>query len=182
MFRVRCSEFAVQSSVLSTPRLVLAVDPGLSGAIALAGRGMLQVCRDFKTLEDIPRAVRKLIQFTVPDCLIIEQVGAMPGQGVCSMFSFGKSTGTALGSLWTALPLIPVEEVHPLRWQNYFRKTCDIPRPQPFDSQALATKLLPQHAGLFIRKKDHNTADAVLIALWKLLNLSQPNAAPNAAV
>lgn len=171
MFKVQSSEFAVQSSVLSTPKLVLAVDPGLSGAIALAGRGELRLARDFKTLEDIPRAVRKLIQFTVPDCLIIEQVGAMPGQGVCSMFSFGKSTGTALGSLWTALPLIPVEEVHPLRWQGYFRKLHGPPKGTPFDSRALATKLLPQYAALFTRKKDHNTADAVLIGLWKL---SQP--------
>lgn len=154
---------------LDTTRLVLAIDPGLSGAVALVGRGGLDVCRDFKTLEDIPRAIRYLTKNAGPTHILIEQVGAMPGQGVCSMFSFGKATGTALGCLWTACPLVPVEEVHPIRWQNYFRKTCHIPRPIPFDSQALAAKLLPAHAKLFTaRKKDHNTADAVLIGVWKL--------------
>jgi crossover junction endodeoxyribonuclease RuvC len=148
------------------------VDPGLSGAIALVGRGRFEVRRDFKTLKDIADGILELLFRAEPDHLIIEQVGAMPGQGVCSMFSFGKSTGVALGALWAKHPRMTIEEVHPIRWQNWFRKTCNIPRPIPFDSQALAAKLLPAHAELFTaRKKDHNTADAVLIGLWKL---SQP--------
>ena len=156
------------TELIHKPVSVLAVDPGLSGAIARIGRGEVFVARDFKTLKDIADCVRQTASFRSPDHIVVEQVGAMPGQGVCSMFSFGKSTGTAFGSLWYGYPDAVIEEVHPIRWQNWFRSLYGPPKGTPFDSRELALRLLPGHAELFKRKKDHNTADACLMALWKL--------------
>lgn len=155
---------------------VLAVDPGLSGAIALAGQGLLFVERDFKQLSDIPKAISRLIARGPVTHVVIELVGARPGQGVCSMFSFGKSTGTAYGAIHTHQGETvgfnaPLEEVSPQKWQNFFRRELNIPRGTPFDASAIVCRLLPEHAPLVRRKKDHNTADAILMSLWKLHQL-----------
>lgn len=147
---------------------VLAIDPGMSGAVVRMGQGRIEARRDFKCLRDIAIAVSVLQQGTTD--AVIEQVGARPGQGVVSMFSFGKSTGVALGTAY-AHQLYHMQEVSPQRWQNWCRKEFGIPRPQEFDSRALALRLFPAHADLFKRKKDHNTADAVLLGYWKLCQL-----------
>lgn len=157
---------------LGEPYSVLAIDPGISGAVARVGRGEITARRDFKELSDISAAIREL--GTGCASVIIELVSAMPGQGVVSMFSFGKSTGTAFGSVYTGWPALAIEEVHPIRWQNFYRKLFGPPKGIPFDSRALATRLLPEHEGLFKRKKDHNTADAILIGLWKLAQYHYP--------
>lgn len=151
---------------LDSAHVVIAIDPGLSGAAARIGQGILEVRRDFKTLADIVRAVQQLNGDNLPQHFIIEQVGARPGQGVCSMFSFGKATGVAFGAVYSTGH--NVEEVHPLRWQNFFRRELGISKEIQFDSREIAGKLLPDRLELFKRKKDHNTADAVLIGLYKL--------------
>lgn len=147
--------------------LVLAIDPGLSGAVARLGCNALAVRRDFKHIRDIAIAV-SFMQNGASHA-VIEQVGARPGQGVCSMFSFGKSTGAAFGALYTMRPHI--EEVSPQKWQNWFRTNFNLPRPEVFDSRALALRLFPGYADLLKRKKDHNTADAILMAYWKICQL-----------
>lgn len=155
---------AVNSSVT-----ILAIDPGMSGAVARIGGGELIVRRDFKTLHDIATAIVALRPGS--DLAVIEQVGARPGEGVCSVFSFGKNTGVAFGALYVAgFAPDQVTEVHPLRWQNFCRTKFGLDRAThpEFDSRALAIRLFPEHADLFKRKKDHNTADAVLLGLWRL--------------
>ena len=96
--------------------IILAIDPGLSGAVARLEEGKLTILRDFKTLPDIARAVCLLGSGV--DLIAIEQVHAMPGEGVVSCFSFGKSTGVALGAAYL-YPGIPVVEIAPQPWQNY---------------------------------------------------------------
>lgn len=165
---------------LSSDQTVLAIDPGLSGAVALVGRGALRIERDFKELQDIAVAVNQLMS-EEPHHVVIELVGARPGQGVVSMFNFGKSTGTAYGAMFASPKFVSVEEVHPLKWQNYFKKTFadkywgewnEEEEKMKFDSRKLACCILPQHLSLFHRKKDHNSADAALIGLWKLAQLN----------
>jgi len=154
-------------------KAVVGIDPGLSGAVAmLYPDGRLTIFRDFKESIDIVTAVVR----TVPDAarVVIEHVHAMPGQGVCSMFSFGRSTGIAIGAVLakTSAPLI---QVAPLRWQNHFKKKYGLAG-APFKevTRDLAAYLFPKFENLFTRKKDHGSSDAALIALWGVEN---PNAA-----
>jgi hypothetical protein len=151
---------------LKKDALVLAVDPGLSGAAALVGRGDLTLRRDFKSHREIAHAIRDLLK-KEPHHLVVELVGARPGQGVCSMFSFGESTGVALGASYASTRL-QVERVAPLKWKNWFRKALGLEKGQEVDSREIALRLFPEFACYFKRKKDHNSADAFLIALWKL--------------
>lgn len=149
---------------------VVAVDPGLSGAIFYLGHGGLTtVWRDFKTLRDLARAVRQA-KDCCPERTVIEFVSAMPGQGVCSMFSFGRATGAALGAFFAASDK-PIYEVAPQRWQNWYREVIDIPRAAgSFDSTVIAPQVLTAPMLDQCRKKrgslDHNACDAALIAVW----------------
>jgi crossover junction endodeoxyribonuclease RuvC len=156
-----------------SPTRLLAVDPGLSGAVCVIGRGVFDVRRDFKELPDIAKAVAGLCQSHHPERAVMEFVAARPGQGVCSMFSFGRAAGTADGALTVCLPAVEVQQVTPQVWQRYFRELYNIPRTEDFDSRLIAVRLFPRYAELFARKKDHNSADAVLIAAWALLNAPQ---------
>jgi hypothetical protein len=95
----------------------------------------------------------------------------MPGQGVVSMFTFGKATGVAFGALFLALAkTAPLLEVAPLKWQNFFRSELGVDKSVAFHSPSIATRLFPSFAQPYLlREKDHNTADAILLATWFLL-------------
>lgn len=141
---------------------VLAVDPGLSGAVVRITYPAveIQARRDFGTLRDIASAVTEL----APGCdfAAVELVGSRPGQGVVSTFSFGRSAGVAMGALFAAgLQFI---EIDPKKWQNWWAKTSKWTG--EFDSRQIAMRRFVQHAHLFKRQLDHNTADALLIAYY----------------
>jgi len=159
------------NSVVDLPVQVLAIDPGLSGAAALVGRGDILVLRDFKTYRALAETVCALLNVKEPEHLLVELVGARPGEGVVSMFHFGEATGVGLGALMSLRPGMVVERVHPLKWKNFYRRRLVIPKGQPVDSRVIATTLFPASAKFFKRQKDHNSADAVLMAVWKLHQL-----------
>lgn len=155
--------------------VVLSHDPGMSGAVALFGPGILEVRRDFKNREDIARAILELGPRA--DVAVMELVNAMPGQGVVSMFSFGNAAGVAVGALVSAGfsvygPGKPLIEVAPVRWQNYFWTLLGVPDDdrKEFDSKAVARRFLPAADPFLDRVKDHNTADALLMAVWYQCN------------
>ena len=162
----------------ASDRRILAVDPGRSGAVVLFGIGVLEVRRDFKEEYDLVRAVSELAPTATE--AIIEFVSAMPGQGVSSMFGFGKWFGMARGAIGSAGFTRDGKmgkkfiEVVPFRWQRYYRDVLKIPREVEFDSRSLCRKLIPQSEPFLQRVKDHNTADALLIALWRQLNPEVP--------
>jgi len=96
-----------------------------------------------------------------PRHVIVEKVSAMPGQGVTSMFSFGRSLGVVEGIV--AAYDIPVTYVMPSVW------TKGIGRGLGKDaSRARACELYPSHQKSFARVKDDGRADAVLIGAWYL--------------
>ena len=96
-----------------------------------------------------------------PRHVIVEKVSAMPGQGVTSMFSFGRSLGIIEGIV--AAYDIPVTYVTPGVW------TKGIGRGAGKDaSRARACELYPSHQKSFSRVKDDGRADAVLIGAWYL--------------
>lgn len=158
--------------ILNSPHLVVSVDPGKSGAVCRMGRGVFYVVRDFKELPEIARAIVSLSSGA--SHAVMELVHAMPGQGVCSMFSFGRASGVADGAFAASQPNLQVEYVSPQKWQNFFRNLLAWPKDQAFDSRHVASKICPWSLPYLKRVKDHNTADAILIAAWKLLQLAAP--------
>ena len=141
---------------------VLGIDPGMSGAVAAydTGTKTFQILRDFKHLQEIAFAISELS--TEGARAVLELVSARPGQGVSSMFTFGRATGVALGALY--LTRTPFIETTPTRWQGWAAKRA-IWR-APFDSRGVLGVLRPECASTVARKKDHNSADAMLMALW----------------
>lgn len=152
--------------LVSAPACVLAVDPGLSGAVCKLGRGKFEIRRDFKILPDIARAIHDLAGGVTH--AVMELVHAFPGQGVCSVWSFGRAAGAADGGFALALPSLEVEQVSPQKWQNYFRSLLGMSKESEFDSCAVASSIVPASVPFLSRKKDHNSADAILMAVWKL--------------
>ena len=90
--------------------------------------------------------------------VIIEQVSAMPGQGVTSMFNFGQSYGILKG-ICSAMQL-PMYFVRPAKWKKYF----NLINSEKDASRTRAIEIFPYFSGHLSRKKDSNKADAILIA------------------
>jgi crossover junction endodeoxyribonuclease RuvC len=152
-------------------------DPGLKGAFTvLDKRGDIVQVFDMPTVEVqvggslknkvAPAAiVSELGIFCHRDrCFaIIESVSARPGQGVTSMFGFGRSLGVLEGVL--AGLKIPSRMVHSQAWTKAMRVT-----PGKGGSRQRAMEQWPAHAELFKRVKDDGRADSALIALFSYEN------------
>ena len=90
--------------------------------------------------------------------VVIENVSAMPGQGVTSMFNFGQSFGVLKG-ICAALKL-PLYFVRPVKWKKHF----DLIKTEKDASRTKVIEILPYISSELSRKKDVNKADAILIA------------------
>jgi crossover junction endodeoxyribonuclease RuvC len=90
--------------------------------------------------------------------VIIEQVSAMPGQGVTSMFNFGQSFGILKG-ICSAMQL-PVYFIRPAKWKKYF----GLINSEKDASRTRAIEIFPSFSSQLSKKKDSNKADAILIA------------------
>lgn len=155
---------------------VVAIDPGLSGAIALV-YGAHVVVKDMPTYT-VRKAnrvnLRELSRILVDcrDCLnvttaVVEHVGSMPKQGVASAFNFGFTTGAIHGSL--AALGFDVHTVAPGRWKFGVGLKTDPDadkRARKASSRELAAHLFPEYAHLFARAKDDGRAEAALMAWW----------------
>lgn len=150
---------------------VIGIDPGISGAISVFSRfpSTLHDVIDMPTLEvdsgktkkrHISAAGLRDILVCYPEAhVIIEKVGAMPGQGVTSMFNFGRSAGIIEGVV--AALCNPHTYVTPATW------TKAVGRAAGKDASRMrAMELFPDKAELFKRAKDDGRADAALIAYW----------------
>jgi crossover junction endodeoxyribonuclease RuvC len=152
---------------------ILGIDPGLGGALALLTSGGELTVRDMPCFEierggknkrqADTRALVDLIRRLRPTYCVIERVGAMPGQGVTSMFAFGRVAGQIDGII--AALEIPVSYVSPQVW----RKTLQVPAGKD-GSRLRASELMPRYAEFWRLKKDDGRAEAALIALWGLLH------------
>jgi len=91
--------------------------------------------------------------------VVIERVGALPGNGSVSMFNFGRSAGIIEGVV-AALEM-PNTYVTPAAW------TKAVGRAAGKDASRMrAMELFPSKAEMFKRAKDDGRADAALIAYW----------------
>jgi crossover junction endodeoxyribonuclease RuvC len=93
----------------------------------------------------------------LPDVAIIETVGAMPKQGVSSAFRFGVGVGMLRGVVQSLH--IPLHEVAASKWKKHFGLNSDAEK-----SRARAIAMFP-NTDLRL-KKDHNRAEALLLALY----------------
>ena len=90
--------------------------------------------------------------------VVIEQVSAMPGQGVTSMFNFGQSFGVLKGIC--ASMQLSMYFVRPAKWKKYF----NLIKTEKEASRTKVIEIFPQISGKLSKKKDVNKADAILIA------------------
>jgi len=152
--------------------LIIGIDPGISGSICFFQDGKIIDVVEMPTMtegkknkkqvngsqifNEILFRIKKLDRKDVK--VIIEQVSAMPGQGVTSMFNFGQSFGILKG-ICSAMQL-PMHFVRPVKWKKYF----NLINSQKDASRTRAIEIFPYFSGQLSRKKDSNKADAILIA------------------
>jgi len=107
----------------------IGIDPGKKGGYAVLIDGKCWVAKAWDDDEFVD-CMRQVSQMNTMARAAVEKVGAMPGQGVTSMFSFGKSAGFIEGVL-KAFD-IPYQLVPPSVWKKEFSLTHD-------KSQSIAT-------------------------------------------
>ena len=152
--------------------LIIGIDPGISGSICFFEDGKILDVFEMPTMADgkknkkqvngaqiyneISEIVNKIERKNVR--VVIEQVSAMPGQGVTSMFNFGQSFGILKG-ICSAMQL-PLYFVRPAKWKKYF----NLINSQKDASRTRAIEIFPYFSSQLSKKKDSNKADAILIA------------------
>lgn len=150
--------------------IILGIDPGLNGAIAeydtetghvvIHDMPTMEVTRNGRKKREVnAQLLSQVIASAYAKKAVVERVGAMPGQGVTSVFSFGRSIGIVEGIL--AAYDIPTTIVVPTVWQKAVSM-----RGGKDGSRERATQLFPAQANLFSRKKDDGRSDAALIAYY----------------
>ena len=142
------------------------IDPGQTGAIAFVEGGELLDVVNMPAIsgEVVPHMLAQILDYGLADHVTLEDVHAMPKQGVASTFKFGKNFGIAIGVIATTD--LPLEFVRPQMWKGEFAlngKDKDAARLK-------AIELWPKQKEMFKLKKDVGKADAALIAEWARRN------------
>jgi crossover junction endodeoxyribonuclease RuvC len=146
--------------------ITIGVDPGKSGAIALLDEGALVDVYDMPVAGSIVSAqqlhgMEMWSSSQLFGTVVIEDVHAMPKQGVTSSFGFGRSLGVIEGVF--AANGRPIVYVSPSRWKKALGLGADKSM-----VRRRACELWPYRAALFTRVKDDGRAEAALIAHWWL--------------
>ena len=95
----------------------------------------------------------------------------MPGQGVASTFKFGKAAG-AIEAVVMLLG-IPTVIVAPAVWKKAFGLRGGKANKEA--SRQYALRKFPSAHALLSRKKDHQRAEACLIALFAIESMKRTN-------
>lgn len=143
----------------------IGIDPGKTGAMAIIGEDVSPVLTDFAEREK----VLKFFRLDSRDCLdwfsataVVEKANAHPGQGVVSTFSFGTNYGIWLGQL--ELASVPYDIITPAAWKKEIFDGMKRSGDLKADSLDRARRLFPECGGKLRFKKDHNRAEALLLA------------------
>ena len=149
---------------------IIGIDPGLSGAIAVLENNKVLNIFDISLMTEGKKNKRQLNSALLVNLLkennnkeeevavVVEQVNAMPGQGVTSMFNFGQTFG-ALKGICAALEL-PIFFVRPSKWKKHF----ELINSSKDASRTKAIEMYPKLSNQLSKKKDVNKSDAILIA------------------
>ena len=152
--------------------LIIGIDPGISGSICFFENGKIIDVVEMPTMTEGKKNKRQVNGAQVYNEIlkrtnksenhnvrvVIEQVSAMPGQGVTSMFNFGQSFGILKG-ICSAMQL-PLYFVRPAKWKKYF----GLINSEKDASRTKAIEMFPYYSSNLSKKKDSNKADAILIA------------------
>ena len=152
--------------------LIIGIDPGMSGSICFFKDGKILDVIEMPTMTEGKKNKRQVNGAQIYNEIlkrinknekqnvrvIIEQVSAMPGQGVTSMFNFGQSFGILKG-ICSAMQL-PMYFVRPAKWKKYF----GLINSEKDASRTRAIEMFPYFSSQLSKKKDSNKADAILIA------------------
>lgn len=148
---------------------VVGIDPGVSGAVGQISGGAVSV-QDVPTFETrVGKTLRRRLDLAAlaemfrglamlgPDLVVIEQVNGMPRDGGSRAFEFGYTAG-ALAAMAAAC-MLPYQLVPSVVWKGAMRVKDD-----KDGARLIASRLFPEAAHNWRRAKDHNRAEAVLIA------------------
>ena len=154
--------------------LIIGIDPGISGSICFFEDGVIKDVIEMPTMTDgkknkkqvngsqifneISERIKKIDKKNIK--VVIEQVSAMPGQGVTSMFNFGQSFGILKGICSTMH--LSMHFVRPAKWKKYF----NLIKCEKDASRTKAIEIFPYFSTNLSKKKDANKADAILIASY----------------
>ena len=152
--------------------LIISIDPGITGSICFFKNNKIIEVIEMPTMtegkknkkqvngaqifNEISNRIRDIERENIR--VVIEQVSAMPGQGVTSMFNFGQSFGILKG-ICSAMQL-PMYFVRPAKWKKYF----GLINSEKGASRTKAIEMFPYFSSNLSKKKDINKADAILIA------------------
>ena len=152
--------------------LIIGIDPGISGSICFFDDGKIIDVIEMPTMtygkknkrqvngsQIYNEILKKTIGLKKENIrVVIEQVSAMPGQGVTSMFNFGQSFGMLKG-ICSAMQL-SMYFVRPAKWKKHY----NLINSQKDASRTRAIEIFPYFSSQLSKKKDSNKADAILIA------------------
>ena len=152
--------------------IIIGIDPGISGSICFLKDGKIIDVVEMPTMTEGKKnkrqvngsqiyneIIKRINKYDTQDVrVVIEQVSAMPGQGVTSMFNFGQSFGILKG-ICSAMQL-SMYFVRPAKWKKYF----NLINAEKDASRARAIEIFPYFSSQLSKKKDSNKADAILIA------------------
>ena len=152
--------------------LIIGIDPGITGAICFFENGELRDVIDMPTMASGNKNKKQINGSQIFNEIslratkyksehinvIVEQVSAMPGQGVTSMFNFGQSFGVIKGVC--AAMQLSIYFVRPAKWKKYF----NLINSEKDASRTRAIEIFPYFSSQLSKKKDSNKAEAILIA------------------
>jgi len=162
---------------------VLGIDPGVHGGLAIVAIND-GVAPQLVDAIDVPTVgigakervnallLRDWINRHAPAHALIERSGAMPGQGIASTFKYARAVGT-LEAVITCLN-IPLTIVEPSTWKKFHR----LPGKDKEAARQRALQLFPNAHDLLARKKDHQRAEAMLLAITPVPGVILPKAVP----
>ena len=151
---------------------IIGIDPGLSGAIAILEKKKVLNLFDMPVMAEGKKNKKQLNSAQLVNIIrensigeeeivvVVEQVNAMPGQGVTSMFNFGQTFG-AIKGVCAALNL-PIFFVRPSKWKKYF----ELINSSKDSSRTKVIEMYPSLSSQLAKKKDVNKSDAILIARY----------------
>ena len=152
--------------------IIIGIDPGISGSICFFEDGKVTDIVEMPNMAEGKKNKRqvngaqiyneissRIKNFNKEDIkVVIEQVSAMPGQGVTSMFNFGQSFGVLKG-ICSAMQL-STYFIRPVKWKKYF----NLINSEKDASRTKAIQIFPYISSKLSKKKDVNKADAILLA------------------
>lgn len=145
---------------------VIGIDPGASGAIVMLEDGVpiewmaMPVMKVGSATRVNAAALAAFFMESKTEHVYVEQVGAMPGQGVASMFNFGHNCGTIMGVLGALA--VPHTLVTPQAW----KKAAGLIGTDKDAARARAIQLWPEWRDLDKKGAGQALADAALIARY----------------